>query len=52
MALTTTNLAARSGTLRMDHREAIRYVCLRSDFETARVDGRTLLDVFLSGVAA
>ncbi|EFJ42539.1 hypothetical protein VOLCADRAFT_97433 [Volvox carteri f. nagariensis] len=35
-----------NGTLRLDHREAIKYVRLRQDFHTARVQGRALQQIF------
>ncbi|PNW75998.1 hypothetical protein CHLRE_12g551801v5 [Chlamydomonas reinhardtii] len=35
-----------NGTLRLDHREAIKYVRLRQDFHLARVQGRSLQQVF------
>lgn len=37
------------GSLRLGHKEALRYVQLREDFAAARVDGQTLQQVF--GVA-
>ncbi|GIL54288.1 hypothetical protein Vafri_9856 [Volvox africanus] len=38
-----------NGTLRLDHREAIKYVRLRQDFQIARVQGRSLQQIFGSG---
>ncbi|GIL74054.1 hypothetical protein Vretifemale_4103 [Volvox reticuliferus] len=38
-----------NGTLRLDHREAIKYVRLRQDFHIARVQGRSLQQIFGSG---
>eukprot|EP00879_Flechtneria_rotunda_P023469 GHRR01024825.1.p1 GENE.GHRR01024825.1~~GHRR01024825.1.p1 ORF type:complete len:107 (+),score=42.48 GHRR01024825.1:354-674(+) len=35
-----------NGSLRMPHREALRFISLREDFRTAKVDGRTLLQLF------
>jgi hypothetical protein len=35
-----------NGGLRLEHREALRYVALREDFRTARVEGRTLQQLF------
>jgi hypothetical protein len=35
-----------NGGLRLDHREALRYIALREDFKTARVEGRTLQQLF------
>ncbi|KXZ53134.1 hypothetical protein GPECTOR_7g1025 [Gonium pectorale] len=35
-----------NGTLRLDHREAIQYVRLRQDFPVARVNGRSLQQLF------
>ncbi|GFR41587.1 hypothetical protein Agub_g2308 [Astrephomene gubernaculifera] len=40
-----------NGSLRLDHREAIKYVRLRQDFNTARVQGRSLQQVFGGGDA-
>ncbi|GFR48009.1 hypothetical protein Agub_g9837, partial [Astrephomene gubernaculifera] len=40
-----------NGSLRLDHREAIKYVRLRQDFSTARVQGRSLQQVFGGGDA-
>lgn len=34
------------GALRMEHREALRYMRLRADFATARVEGATLEQLF------
>lgn len=31
-----------NATLKMDHRDALRFIRLRADFGTARVDGRSL----------
>ena len=36
------------GTLRLSRREALRYVQLRADFKTARVDNKTLATIFAS----
>lgn len=36
------------GTLRMSHKDAMRYIEHREDFKTARVDGRTLAQLFTS----
>lgn len=35
-----------NGSLRLNHKEALRYVALREDFRTAKVDGRTLTQLF------
>lgn len=36
------------GSLRMSHKDAMRYIQLREDFKTARVEGRTLGQLFTS----
>jgi hypothetical protein len=36
------------GTLRLDHREALKYVRLRQDFNEAIVDGKSLLQLLTS----
>lgn len=35
-----------NGSLRMAHRDALRYIALREDFKVARVDGKPLLVLF------
>ncbi len=35
-----------NGTLRLPHRDALRFIALREDFKTARVDGKTLAQLF------
>ncbi|WIA33366.1 hypothetical protein OEZ86_006503 [Tetradesmus obliquus] len=35
-----------NGSLRMAHRDALRFIALREDFRTAKVDGKTLLQLF------
>lgn len=39
-----------NGSLRMAHRDALRVISLREDFKTARVDGRTLGQLFTGAV--
>ncbi len=39
-------MALVNGTLRLGHSEAMRYICLREDYGTARVDGRSLRQIF------
>ncbi|GBF89405.1 exocyst complex component [Raphidocelis subcapitata] len=39
-----------NGSLRMAHRDALRIISLREDFKTARVDGRTLGQLFTGAV--
>lgn len=39
-------LALVNGTLRLPHKEALRFIGLRQDFKTARVDGRSLAQLF------
>ena len=39
-------MALVSGTLRLSHGEALRYVRLREDYGSARVEGRSLQQVF------
>ena len=36
------------GSLRMSHKDALKYVQLREDFKTARVDGHSLAQLFAS----
>ncbi|GMH37503.1 hypothetical protein BSKO_05376 [Bryopsis sp. KO-2023] len=38
------------GTLRISHKDAMRYVQQREDFKTARVEGRTLAQLFTSDI--
>ena len=40
-----------NGSLRMAHAEALKFVRLREDFETARVEGRTLTQLLTEGKA-
>eukprot|EP00882_Tetradesmus_deserticola_P020200 GHRQ01021777.1.p1 GENE.GHRQ01021777.1~~GHRQ01021777.1.p1 ORF type:complete len:385 (+),score=188.27 GHRQ01021777.1:1103-2257(+) len=35
-----------NGSLRMAHRDALQFIALREDFKTAKVDGKTLLQLF------
>ncbi len=35
-----------NGSLRLEHREALRYISLREDFKAARVEGRSLQQLF------
>ena len=41
-----------SGSLRMRHAEALRYLQCREDFKSARVEGRTLLELFSAEAGA
>ncbi|CAD7697583.1 unnamed protein product [Ostreobium quekettii] len=38
------------GTLRMSHKEAMKYIHLREDFRSARVEGRSLAQLFASDI--
>lgn len=38
------------GSLRISHAQALKFICLREDWKTARVDGATLASVFASDV--
>ena len=40
-----------NGSLRMPHSEAIKYVRLRQDFDTARIEGRSLQQLLTEGGA-
>lgn len=40
-----------NGTLRMAHGDALRYVQQREDFKSAKVDGKTLLQLFTAETA-
>ena len=38
------------GSLRMSHKDALKYVQLREDFKTAKVDGQSLSQLFTSEI--